>query len=848
MADELETLESEPEQDAEEERAPLGLYAPFDVSDQKEWTKADLDKEGAEDELRLAENIKALVRAACQRESLARRLEVSRAWFLQLLDRGFHKLVPDGRHGWSIFGATAKWRYDIYGAAAEANLYDFNVIGVHNDIIVNALNREPTRTEFSPKQDNDQARTAAAQGNKIKFLIAEDACYREAQRKAAREFCTGERAVFYMRPVADAQRFGFEDDNPDVVPENETEMGEAQPSKTPRIQTVLNIYGKLEHKGRIAQDESKLSPYQIIAEECDTASMRAEFPWIADEIEGGGCGIAEIELDRVARAAIKIAIAGGMQTGQAMVADTTKLRAWILPEFYYDRSCSKEARAWLLENFPKGFLAVYAGKELGFVRNEAWTEVLTIIHARSGKGQNRRALTEAYSGPNLILNNLVELIVKFFTSTVPRVFYDSKVFNVPQLRTSGNTPGRKEPFYADKVTPNSPPILQDPMPTHQPSLPEFIQWLAGPLAQEMTGAQLTLQGAQVEGEQGTLGEAKMDNASAMTRLSEPWSALCEGFSSATLQAVKWNARVQPKGKVFDRVTKDQGRIRVEMKDLDSELLTVTETNAEFPESWTDREERVWQLVSQMPQNGFIATMMTMPDNARILKDAAKMGLTIPGAASWEKQEGELAILLAGKPQPNPQIAVLKQQIAQLQAHAEQGVAEMQANGVMQPEEQQGIQQGLAAIAQLEQQLQQLPPLVSSVPVRGDGSEEDGIEAACCLAKMISPEGRRLASSEIDTDQWAFQNLHLHWNEHRLAAQKLAAMNQKPIEPKVSITADLSKAPPAVQQQGWQAVGIAVSPDAFAEMGPHLITHEVEGVGPSGAKEKVKTELAGKQLD
>jgi hypothetical protein len=851
----VDELTDQPAQDEATPAVPLGTYAPFDVSDQKEWTKEALDQvQGGT--LKLAENLRTMVEAACRRESLGRRLEIGQAWRLQLMDRGFHRLVPRRSGGWDIAYQDGKSGYDIYGGAALNNLYDLNFIGVHNDIIVNALKREPVKTEFDPKNDSDEAQSVAASANKLKIIISQDAEYKKKQAEVARTFCTDERGVLLMTPTADAVRYGFEQESEDVVPENEDTAPPPNPSKRPRIQTRLRVFGKLEHKCSIANDDDAQSPYQILAWEEDTAGERACFPWIAKEIQGGSAGIAEIELDRVARQSIKLAIQGGMVTGQGSVNDTTRLQCWLTPKFYWDDSCSEEAREWFLENWPKGCLAVYSGVTMAFARNESWQEVLTVMHARSGKGQNRRALTEAFSGANMILDNLVDLICKFFTSTVPRVFYDDRVFNVPALRKSGNIPGRKEPFNGAIVNPNQVPILQDPMPTHQPSLPDFIHWLAGPVAQELTGAQLTLQGAQNDdGEQGTLGEAQLDNDSAMTRLSEPWVAMCDGFSNATLQAVRWNARVQPKDKVFDRITKDMGRIRIEMANLNADLLVIADNDSSIPESFTEREERVWKMIQEMPTNPFLASVMSNPANAKVIKDAARMGLTIQGAASWEKQEGEFALLLDAAPQPNPQIKQIQTQIAKLKIEMEKGSQDIQmrqaAGQPIDPQEATMLEQGLAAMQQLTQQaqkIQQTTPLVSSVPVRQDASEEHAIEAACCALKMILPEGRRLAWSSNQRERLAFQNLHLHWQEHDAMAKQIAKQNQQPVEPKVSITAALDKMPPQWQATMLGKMDVAVDPQQAEEMGPHEITHEVKGVNASGAEESVTTKLSGKALD
>ena len=831
--------------------APLhGTYTAYDVSDQKEWTKEDLDVE-ANGTLALAENIRALCVSAGSREAMGRRLEIEGAWRMQLIDRGFHRLVPLKSGGFAL--AYQNKSLGPIGGTHWRGLHDVNVLGVHDDIIVSALTRDIPKTELTAAIDSDEAESAAAAANKLKYFIQQDANLKQKMEMTARSFCTDGRVAWYVRPVADGLRFGFEDEAVDAVPENEENLPAGGPSKRPNIRIQIDCFDKLSHKCQIGVDDATLSPYHLCCEEWDVAKARGTFSWIKEQIKPGGFGVAQMELDRRARQNVKLAIRA-MYGGQVGVdQEVTITRAWMKPEMYFDECVEEGAREWLLKMFPKGFLAVYAGNVLAFVRNESANEVLTIEHARSGKGQNRRTLTEAYAGPNLVLDNWMDLINSFFTATVPRIALDAKVFNVPQIRASGNRVGQVEGFNADKVSPNVPPTIQFPMPTHQPALPQFIQYFAGPLAQLLTGAQLTLQGApNPEGDQGTLGEAEMDNASALGRLAEPWSALCRLCANAHLQGINWTERVQPDGKTFDRVFPETGRVRVEMKELKSSLIAIAETDTNFPESWSEREERVWQLIQQMPTNQYIAAMMANPANARLIKDAARMGLSIDGADSWMKQEGEFVKLLSGRPEPNPQVAQILQKIKEIQAEMETGAQQAQAMAAQgqQPDQQavQGLQLGIQTIQQLQQQAQQLPPLVSSVAVRQDSSEEHVVEMMCCLKKMISPEGRRLANSKIESERAAFANLHLHWNEHKTAAGLVAAQNQQPIEPKSSITMAVDKMPGAAQSALLAKLGVNVPPEAFDQMGPHEITHEVEGVNAQGATEKVKTSMVGKQLD
>jgi hypothetical protein len=220
-------------------------------------------------------------------------------------------------------------------------------------------------------------------------------------------------------------------------------------------------------------------------------------------------------------------------------------------------------------------------------------------------------------------------------------------------------------------------------------------------------------------------------------------------------------------------------------------------------------------------------------------------LNIPGLDAVEKQQGEFELLLQSGPIDNPQLAEwpeygdwqkLQQVVAQGEGHPE----------AQTPEGQQLLQQAKQALALMQPPV---PPTVSSVPVAQDGSENHAIEAAVTLHKMNSPEGRKLKNGDADQQGW-YQNLLLHWQQHEAMAKKLTPV--PPLMPKVSVTAALDKAPPAVQAQGWQALGIQAGPDDFTSTGelvPHEVTVEKEGVDANGVpvKQKISTVNPGGQL-
>lgn len=835
---------------------PLGSIAAFDVSDQPIWipkestvdseTKLTTDQQNA---------IAAMVDSVSKAESVARRLEVEGAWKLRLMDRGFHYIFPMKGGGWTIQSPSANKNEGVFAFNDRTSRHPVNVIGSKNDIIVSQLTCDIPKVEVFPKFPNNGASiTAAAAGNTFKHFIEQDACFQERLSEAARYYCTDDRVAWYMRPVADAQQYGYEDETPPVVPETEGsddplptgeeggEDGEDAPAaqKTPRIRMVLSVWGKLEHKCPIVVDKNRQMAYQQGYEEWDVATARATYPWVRKNIKGGDNGVAEVVLDRMARSSIKLALRTTVTTGDSLLRDCTIQRTWLRPEMYMDDSCPDALQGWFYETFPKGLLVVYAGSQMTMVRNESVDEVLTVTHSRTGSGQNRRAITEAYAGSNMRLNNWVELSDEYFRKGIPREFMDDQAFNVPALRASSARVGVIEPFQATpgvdpatlhfSTTPASPPQ----------SLAEAINYFAGDLAEELTGATPALAG-DVDNNDGTFGAAKMRNGASKTRLSEPWWSLVMGVCSVTEQGIEWSARVQPDDAEVDRMIPGKGRLRAKIADLKGGVLVFPGANANFPESWDERESRITDMVNEAPSNPLLQGIVSLPGNASALKDAIRMDLEIPGVASTEKQEGEFEILLNSAPQPNPQLAKIQQTIAE-------GVQKQQADADAgtPPDPQEG--QVLQQLQQAAQQLEQATPLVSSVSVRQDDSEEHAIEAAICLKKILSPEGRRLSHSEEQKDKDAFQNLMLHRQEHMAVAKQLAAANAPPpLAPKASMTVAIDKLPPEEQAAALQHMGIPADPQNFQnDLQPHEETTEVEQNTPAG-KVKRTTSLSGKGL-
>ena len=825
------------------ESLPLGTFAAFDVSDQPLWT----DKDG-EYQLTVEQKntIKAMVGVAAQADSVPHRIEIQGAWMLELLDRGLQRMKTTSGGGWEPFYGRSTSSLGMYGAQQSGNYHDTNVIGEKNDTITSLLSCDIASSTFYPEKPGDpDDEVYAQQANSLKHFMAEVNNYGELQAEVGRYFCTDETVVGYTRPVADAQHWGYEDNAPDVVPETEDGLDpdakNAAESKRPKIRTLTNIYGKLSRKVPILAKSKTEWAYAILAHEIDISIAKAKCPWIAKQITAGDMGIAELKLDRLARQSVQMAMQSQFATGDSLMRDVTETYVWFRPSFYMDDSCAKDQRSWFWTNFPKGMLCAYESGALAWVRNESMDEVLTEFHARSGNGQNRRALTESFAGPQMRLNVLVDLRDEFCRKSITRVGLDSGVWNVDKMRSSSVRAGVYEPFLMPPgQRPATDTVVQIPGTSGTPDITAFIDWISGPLAEQLTHAQQSMSGSGDPNDpQQTATEYNRKDKNAKSSFGEAWRNILKGFANINTQSASWNARVQPESAKFDSNYPGMGRITAEIGKMKMGAgVARADGMSDSPQSWADRQA-AWEKAMSDPDPA-MATIKSDPQNMAAAKKFRPPGMVLPGVDAVEKQQAEFDVLLKTAPTDNPQFVKLQQLVMQGTQALQQAV---QMGQQPDPQQVQALQQG-------QQMMQQTPPMISSVPVRGDGSENDAVEALICLRMMNSAEGRRLASSKDPDDQQHFANLHLHWQQHQASAAKLAVQQQQPIQPKTSMTVAVDKLDPQAQTSALQKMGIATTPEAIQQqdaLAPHEVSTTEKGIGPMGSEIERTTKVVGKPI-
>jgi len=547
----------------------------------------------------------------------------------------------------------------------------------------------------------------------------------------------------------------------------------------------------------------------------DVAIVKATLPWMADKIKPGG-GNANTQLDRIARENVRQAVQGAYVTGDSLDRHCTLKYSWFRPSFFMDDSVATAVRAELFEKFPNGVLLVKAGDEFGFARNESMDDHIVIGHPTSGKGQNRRAMGTSLIAIQKRINDWVDLLDDFFKRTIPKKWMNSEAFDVEAIKTQTNVPGSTGPFLPQPgLTTADQYIMVEPTPQPQAALPDFIKWFITALSEEISGALPSLFGAATNTE--TVGGIAIQRDQALQRVGCPWNNIQDMFAEAARQAVKCARDCRDQKNITQNIP-GVGNVSVNTANLAGNVTCYPESDTAFPESWAQREQKLMALVDASSANPAVQQWLFSPANLPALADGIRMkAFKVPGTTSVTKQKSEFEILMRGEPSPNPE--VLKMTAVLEQARA--GVLAAQSAGQVIPPD------AADKITMLEQHVQQLPPLVSTIPVAQDESELHAIEADVCFQWMNSSEGQKFKNG-TPAQRAAYENIHLHWTEHAAMAKKIAAANAPPDKPpSESMSAAIDKMPVNVAIQMLAKLGIKATPDDYAEHQKQQINEAVQ---------------------
>jgi len=817
--------EQSTEQQSSDEDLKLGELGPFDYSDQPFLQLSDEEKNA----------LRTLVQDCAKRDTAARRMEVEQSWEARLFKRGYQYLLPRKGGGWYLPSPTTG--FGPGRQIQQAALYETNIYGSHCDIVTSALTRDIPEVRIEPNDPNNDVEITAADAAKdYKEIFSRATDLRAVLTQVADYMCTDGRVLFYTREVVDGQRFGFEDPDLDesIVPEDETsgppdsenethdevetKLSNDSPLKNskrkPRAREITSVFGKLEHKLPIQCDDLSEMDFVFAFRDMHVSRAKGIYSWVADDIVANGSkgkngkkiqpggGLPELELDRIARINCRLALPGTYVTGDTFNQDTTEYHCWLRPSAFMEIDNSQGIRDSIMQKAPDGILLLYCGDTFCFARNESIDDHLHVLQCFPGSGQNRIALMSKVLSVQKRLNNLLDLLYDYFIKCVPRTWYPEPMINVEAVQEQGNTPGGISPYMFTAGVELKNAIVVEDTPQPNPMLWQVIQDLFNSFAEMLSGALPSLFGA--ESNTDTVGGIAMQRDQALGRLSSPWGAMQTAVAAITRQASGCAATCREKLGQSQLSQSINGRsVTVDANAMKGKILVFPEVDSNFPETWVQRQSRFQSIMAEGQNNPNVQRLLSLPKNMKIAKDA--MGFTeleMPEAASVDKQLGELELLLRAGPVANPAVVKAQQQLTQHAQDAER-------------EGQQAMQQFEQLLPQATQALKAMPPEVSTIAVMQDASEDHATEAQVCFDWLISPEGRKYKRGTPE-EKAAWENVHLHWQEHSAMAAKLAPPPAtKP--PSESVSAAVDKMPPKVGSQLLtKFFGINANPSDFQE--------------------------------
>ncbi len=774
--------------------------------------------------------VEDLVKGTERSDSAARIWEVLQAWEQRLFRRN-NQFLNGGAKGWAIAaGSAGTSPAALLQHQNGGKLFSCNVFGARHKKIVALLSREVPPCEVVPEDDQDTMDKEAAQ-EAVSYLKAfrEQARVRRHMADAASYLYTDGTAVSLLYTVAD-RKYGQEID----------ETGDPVPARREEVE----IFGKLERKVPLMADSMEEMGWIRLSRERNRNELRGRYPWIKDKIAGGASKDAMGQLDRIARANVRLIVQSSSTDGEAYQQDTTESVYFFRP-YQYEGVGDEQMRNMMYDEFPTGLEVWIAGGEIALVRESSMDEHVAICHATPGDGQNRESIGTNYLPMQKQLNACVSLNYRYHVGAVARRWAGEPVIDVEGINRQSNDPAKVSPFdlqwcVQNAVDPSKVTFVEN-VPQANESLFAYIQWLMQGCPEALDGGSPAVFGIEADAEsKGTFGEARLDRDQALQVFSLPWGDMATQVAMFSSQAIKSAAE----NRVSDfSVGLPSERVRVEVGKLKGNVL-VWSTSTEIPPTLAEQQAEIGNMLQAVGTVPFYAQILSDPRNLEILRKLPSFtGMKIPGLDDVERQIEDNQKLLVESPLPNPQIEQIKEQIQQLDQQAQQAAAstpDLMAR-------QQIVQQAQQQVAQLTQQMQALPPLIPSVQPAQDASQDHQIRAAVALSEMKSAHGKA-AMMGSDEQKQGFLNLALNWQAHAQIAQKLQP--PPPMEARINYSVDPTKLPPPAQAIFFERAGIQMPPIALqAQEQTHEVTEETEGINPeTGVPTKRKVSVVGKPLN
>ena len=720
--------------------------------------------------------LRSLVQKFAIRDQWARQIEILRAGLARFFWNGKQHIWWNADIGTYQVGPSGASMVSENLNEEPTYQENFNIYSGYGKSFIAVFAQNAASVRMEPRNPKEpRAISAAAEAEKYRRVYEKYNPPKAQQINIARILWTDGRVISHTRYVADGAKFGFEEDG-------SIEEQSSKTKRTPLGQELTHYYGVLESKCPLYENDFADWPYCVIYSDHDICTMKEKYPDFADKIQATGKGSTpNEEIARLTRIATAENVTQLSQDSLAYI--VTEQQWWLRPSAFQE--LSNEDRDFFKRLYPDGCQVTFVGQTYVGSRNENMSDHLAVMHAMPGTGQSRPALGDFEIPIQIEFNDALNLTAELLKYCIPSIWADIDKATIEAIAEQKSEYGAFRPFKRPSGEPMESFFFPEPQIQAPAILPQWAENLQGPLSQFVTGQQPALFGQQMADQKTAAGYA-MARDQALGLMIVTWVPFKQFYAQIVEQSVKAASHRENDIVAIVESGARSGKtetINVDVKTLRTSVLCTPETDENFPESWTQKSNKYMSLITGSAQNPLLGQILQQPDNLALGKDLYGLeDLVIPGADSRDKQLDEIAQLLEEEPVLDQ--AAMQQQFAMQQQQA------MAAQAAGQPYQPQPI----------------APQFTSSVPIDSD-CDDHGVEAAECLRWINSPEGQK-ARKNPQTAK-GFENVRLHFLEHKRALAQQQQTQQQPKPPSESIS--FKDLPPEGQQQMAAQAGIQLAP-------------------------------------
>ena len=638
----------------------------------------------------------------------------------------------------------------------------YNIYLGYGKSFMSVFSQNSPGTRFEADDPNDSTDIKAAEeSNKYRKIFEKYCNPKHLQTEIARYLWTDGRVVTDTRHVTNGELYGYT-------------VGE-DGQKVPNGREVATPYGVLETKVPLTARAFNEWSYCKISKEYEVSTKKDEFPDKAKSIQQGGKSYAEVE--EVARNA-RISTAEGIRwlAEDAIAHLCTEDRYWFRPSFF--RELDEEDAEKLRELFPSGCQVTFVGTIYCESRDESMDDHLTVMHSLPGDGQARISLGRPMVAVQMEFNDFVNMLSDYGRYGIPIIWSDQDAVDIDAITEQASEPGNHMPMTKEPGMPAENHFFAEPVIDFPEALLQHIENLQGPLAQFLTGQMPALFGGNMEDQKTARGYG-MARDQALGLMALVWIPYKQVYSRIVEQAARDAVKNrQGEGTLAAMIPDTSGKglpqnVVVAVANMQGNVTCTPETDENFPESWTQKSNKFFNLLSTMGADPMFVQALELnnPDNADMFKRLTGLeDLTSLVADSRNKQLAEIALMVAPNAAPVPDVNTIDQEMQQ-----------SQMAGVPPPIDPQSM------------------PMTSSVPIDVE-CDNHQVEAQECLRWLNAPEGQK---AKVQNPP-GYQNVRLHYLEHKKIVEQqamAAAMAAIPPSPQGSAPAKPgTPSPPKPQPQ------------------------------------------------